>query len=81
MGSLGGNHSGGQGSLRLWHDHDAVVLEVNDAGRIHDPLVGGRRPALDSRGGRGVGLANQLSDLTQIRSTDVGTTVRVLTRR
>ena len=81
MGSLGGTTVVGRARYGCGTTTTPWVLEVNDAGRIHDPLVGGRRPALDSRGGRGVGLANQLSDLTQIRSTDVGTTVRVLTRR
>ena len=44
-------------------------------------LTGRLMPPLDSEGGRGVYLVNQLCDLVQLRSSDAGTTVRVLTWR
>ena len=72
-------HGGGRGTLRVWETDDALVCEVRDAGRIDDPLVGRRMPSLDAEGGRGLWLANQLSDLVQVRSNDDGTAVRVHT--
>lgn len=70
-------HGGGEGLLRVWREPDAVVCQVSDRGRILDPLVGRERPPAASTGGRGVWLANQLCDLVQIRSTELGTTVRL----
>ena len=57
----------------------ALVVEVRDAGRIADPLVGRQLPSWDAVGGRGLWLANQLCDLVQIRSSDTGTVVRIHT--
>lgn len=71
-------HGGGDGTLRLWREHDELVCEVRDAGLIDDPLIGRRRPRLDRPGGAGLWLSNQLCDLVQIRSTrESGTIVRV----
>lgn len=70
-------HGGGEGLLRVWREPDAVVCQVSDRGRILDPLVGRARPPATGTGGRGVWLANQLCDLVQIRSTELGTTVRL----
>lgn len=72
-------HGGGQGALRVWEEDGALVCEVRDAGRIADPLAGRRMPSLESEGGRGLWLVNQLSDLVQVRSGDDGTAVRVHT--
>ncbi|MEV6598831.1 sensor histidine kinase [Actinoplanes sp. NPDC051346] len=71
-------HGGGQGTIRLWCEGDAVVCEISDAGQLRGhPLLGRQRPTLDQAGGRGLWLANQLCDLVQIRSTPAGTTVRL----
>jgi anti-sigma regulatory factor (Ser/Thr protein kinase) len=72
-------HGGGRGWLRTWRDADALVYEVRDTGRIHDPLVGRRAPQPSDEGGRGVWMANQLCDLVQVRSGDDGTVVRTRT--
>ena len=72
-------HGGGRGVLRVWQEPDALVCEVHDAGRVEDPLVGRRTPTAQQEGGRGVWMANQLCDLVQLRSSESGTTVRVLT--
>jgi anti-sigma regulatory factor (Ser/Thr protein kinase) len=72
-------HGGGRGVLRLWQQGDAVACEFTDRGRITDPLAGRRTPSLSAEGGRGLWLANQLCDLVQIRSSDSGTVVRLLT--
>jgi anti-sigma regulatory factor (Ser/Thr protein kinase) len=74
-------HGGERGTLRLWADPGAVVCEVSDSGQIADPLVGRTVPAPSVPGGRGLWLANQLCDLVQIRSSAVGTMVRLHMRR
>src|SRR4051794_22026020 len=73
-------HAGGRGRLRVWTADQAFVCEISDAGRISDPLVGRVKPSVSPESGRGVWLANQVSDLVQLRSNERGTTVRVLTR-
>ena len=70
-------HGGGAGTLRLWREHGSLLAEVEDEGRIEDQLVGRLRPGITQEGGRGLWLTNQLCDLVQIRSGDVGTTVRL----
>lgn len=70
-------HGGGTGTLRLWRENGTVLTEVEDRGRIDDPLVGRRRPVITQEGGRGLWLANQLCDLVQIRSGEWGTVVRL----
>jgi anti-sigma regulatory factor (Ser/Thr protein kinase) len=73
-------HGGGSGVLRIWHEQDELVCEVSDAGRIADPLAGRRAPSLERTAGRGLWLANQLSDLVQLRSGPDGTVVRLHVR-
>lgn len=70
-------HGGGDGVLRLWHEDERVVIEIQDAGTVGDPLVGRRPPSPTAPGGRGVWLAHQLCDLVQLRSGPGGTTVRM----
>lgn len=70
-------HGGGSGTLRLWREDSRLLAEVEDRGRIEEPLVGRLRPNISQEGGRGLWLANQLCDLVQIRSGEGGTTVRL----
>lgn len=70
-------HGGGSGTLRLWSEGDHLLAEVEDRGRIDEPLVGRLRPTISQEGGRGLWLANQLCDLVQIRSRAGRTTVRL----
>jgi anti-sigma regulatory factor (Ser/Thr protein kinase) len=70
-------HGGGNGILRLWWEDSRLLAEVEDRGRIEEPLVGRLRPGVHQEGGRGLWLANQLCDLVQIRSGDGGTVVRL----
>jgi anti-sigma regulatory factor (Ser/Thr protein kinase) len=70
-------HGGGCGTLRLWVDDGSLLAEVEDAGRIDEPLVGRLRPGLAQEGGRGLWLANQLCELVQIRSGEGRTVVRL----
>lgn len=69
-------HGGGTGMLRTWRTDGALVCEVEDAGRIDDPLVGRVRPERPRAGGLGVWIVNQLCDLVQIRAVPGGTVVR-----
>jgi anti-sigma regulatory factor (Ser/Thr protein kinase) len=70
-------HGGGEGTVSIWSEHDAVVCEVYDRGRIEDPLAGRVAPSMNSLDGRGLWLANQLCELVQIRSFPDGGAVRV----
>lgn len=70
-------HGGGHGVLRLWRENGSLLAEVEDGGRIEEPLVGRLRPGIAQEGGRGLWLANQLCDLVQIRSGERGTKVRL----
>ncbi len=72
-------HGGGTGTLAMWLQPGAVVIEFSDSGHLGDPLTGRLTPPLDSTGGRGLYLVHQLCDLVQVRSSPQGTTVRVIT--
>lgn len=74
-------HGGGRGIVRLWADDGVIVADVRDRGRILDPLAGRVEPSLDVASGRGLWLANQLSDLVQIRVQPDGGAVRARLRR
>jgi anti-sigma regulatory factor (Ser/Thr protein kinase) len=73
------DHGGGYGMLRMWREPDRLVVEVSDAGRITDPLVGQVDPTVDQARGRGLWMAHQLCDLLQIRTTERGTVLRAVT--
>jgi anti-sigma regulatory factor (Ser/Thr protein kinase) len=80
VGELAANsvlHGGGGGTLRLWHEPDALVVEAEDLGHIEEPLAGRRRPTPTQEGGRGLWLVNQLCDLVQIRSNSGLTVIRL----
>jgi anti-sigma regulatory factor (Ser/Thr protein kinase) len=72
-------HGGGTGTVAMWLERGAAVVQFTDSGTVPDPLTGRLTPPLDSEGGRGLYLVNQLCDLVQVRSSDRGTTVRVIT--
>jgi anti-sigma regulatory factor (Ser/Thr protein kinase) len=72
-------HGGGRGVIRAWRDPAELVIELADAGRIHNMLVGREPAGRLAESGRGVWMANQLCDLVQVRSSDHGTTVRLHT--
>jgi anti-sigma regulatory factor (Ser/Thr protein kinase) len=70
-------HAKSAGTLKIWHDTDEIVCQIQDKGRITDPLAGRRRPAADSMGGHGLWLVNQVCDLVELRSDETGTTIRL----
>jgi anti-sigma regulatory factor (Ser/Thr protein kinase) len=70
-------HGGGKGELLTWVQPGALVCEITDRGRLGNPMVGRQAPSSEQGKGRGLWLANQISDLVQIRSTPQGTAARV----
>ncbi len=70
-------HGGGSGVARAWQADGELVCEVEDGGRIEDPLAGRRRPEPAQGSGRGLWIANQVADLLEIRSTRAGTHARL----
>lgn len=68
----------GGGTLGVWPDNGHMVCEVRDRGYIRDELVGRRRPDYKQERGRGIWLANQVSDLVQLRTGPSGTRVRIM---
>ena len=70
-------HGAATGTLYIWAELGYLVCEVRDAEHIVDPLVG-RNPGEPSQShGRGLMLANYLSDLVQQHTCPQGTTTRV----
>lgn len=70
-------HGGGTGAVTIWAESGRVSCEVRDVGVIDDPLSGRVRPSLDRPHGRGLWLANQLSELFQLHSSAQGTVIRI----
>jgi anti-sigma regulatory factor (Ser/Thr protein kinase) len=83
VGELAANsvrHGGGAGLVRTWTDADHFVCEVQDAGRLDDPLAG-RRPANGHQlSGRGLLVVNHLADLVRAHTRPDGTTIRTYFR-
>jgi anti-sigma regulatory factor (Ser/Thr protein kinase) len=69
-------HGGGRGTVRVWCQDGRVYCQVEDAGRLDDPLAGrlARRP--EDIGGRGLLVVNQVSELVRTHTAGTGTTVR-----
>ena len=72
-------HGGGSGTVAMWMQDGAAVVEFSDSGHVADPLTGRRTPTFEQVGGRGLYLVHQVCDLVQVRSSARGTTVRILT--
>ena len=60
-------YGGGSGTVAMWVEPGAVVVEFSDAGHILDPLTGRFTPSLEQEGGRGIYLVHQICDLVQVR--------------
>ena len=70
-------HTGGSGTLHVWHTPDEVLCQIDDMGRITDPLAGRLRPPPDAPRGHGLWLVNQICDLVELRSGWTGTSIRM----
>jgi anti-sigma regulatory factor (Ser/Thr protein kinase) len=73
-------HGGGAGTLRIWGEDGVLVCEVEDSGRIEEPMVGRQIPPADVPGGRGLWIVNQVCELVQIRSSEGRAVVRMHVR-
>jgi anti-sigma regulatory factor (Ser/Thr protein kinase) len=67
------------GLLEVWTADDHLVLQVQDGGRINDPLVGRRAPE-PPHVGHGLFVVHQLADLVRIHRDTSGTIVRAYFR-
>jgi anti-sigma regulatory factor (Ser/Thr protein kinase) len=71
-------HTSGAGTLGIWATTNEVICQVQDGGRIKDPLTGRLRPGpADLGGGRGLWVAHQVCDLVEIRTGGNGTQIRL----
>jgi anti-sigma regulatory factor (Ser/Thr protein kinase) len=70
-------HGRGSGVLRIWENAGFVICQLEDRGRIEEPMAGRLQPGVDGLGGRGLWLANQLCDLVQVRTFEDGNVVRL----
>ena len=71
-------HTSGAGTLGIWVTPNEVVCQVDDSGRIEDPLTGRLRPdPADLGGRRGLWVTNQLCDLVEMRTGRNGTQIRL----
>jgi anti-sigma regulatory factor (Ser/Thr protein kinase) len=69
-------HTGGGGTLHVWHSRGEMLCQVEDGGWITDPLAGRRRrPAVEP--GHGLWVVNQVCDLVEMRTGKDGTTIRL----
>ena len=70
-------HAGGAGVVRIWLGDGEVLCQIEDNGYIANPMAGSSRPAMDLPGGQGLWLVNQVCDLTEFRTSEYGTTIRL----
>lgn len=69
-------HAGGSGLLMIWTAEEQVVCQVQDGGRITDPLVG-RRPPAPPAVGHGLFTVHELCDLVRVHRRHDATLVRI----
>jgi anti-sigma regulatory factor (Ser/Thr protein kinase) len=69
-------HSGGHGLLSIWAADGQVACQIEDGGRISNPLVG-RHPPGAPEVGHGLYIVHQVCDLVRVHRRSSGTTVRI----
>ncbi|MEW9533519.1 anti-sigma factor RsbA family regulatory protein [Microbispora sp. NPDC049125] len=70
-------HTRGPGRLTVWTEHDVFVCQIDDTGRIRDPLAGLVPPPDTATHGRGLVVVHELADLVRLHRHASGTSVRV----
>jgi anti-sigma regulatory factor (Ser/Thr protein kinase) len=70
-------HTTGGGTLAIWTEPGHVVCQVEDQGKLADPLAGRIPPPPHHAGGRGLILTHQLCDLVRIHTGSRGTAIRL----
>jgi len=69
-------HGAGRGTVRVWARAGQVLCQVEDGGRLGDPLAG-RRPTTPGQiGGRGLLMVHQVADLVRVHTGPDGTAIR-----
>jgi anti-sigma regulatory factor (Ser/Thr protein kinase) len=64
--------------VRTWTEHGTFVCEIDDTGRgIGEPFAGYAIPEPTAQAGRGLAMARRLADVVEIRTTPIGTVVRL----
>lgn len=72
------DHGGERPVVRLWAELDDVVCDIRDhTARAAETFLGYRPPGQAARADDGLWLTRQVTDLTEVRSDDTGTTVRL----
>jgi hypothetical protein len=67
----------GPGRLHIWRESGSVVADIRGLAPVEDPLAGREWPPPAGGPGRGLWLANLLSDLVQVRSDPEEAVVRL----
>ena len=70
-------HAKSPGCLKIWYDAREIICQIEDEGRIPDPLAGHRKPDMEATGGHGLWIVHQVCDRVEIDSGEAGTTVRL----
>ncbi|WP_248962422.1 sensor histidine kinase [Sphaerisporangium perillae] len=70
-------YTGGPGTLTVWAEDGTLACQLDDSGRITDPLTGRIPPADGATRGRGILIANELADLVRIHHRPAGTSIRL----
>ncbi|MEU6426934.1 sensor histidine kinase [Microbispora sp. NPDC046973] len=72
-----GEYTDGAGTLTVWTEHGTLVCQIDDGGRIADPLAGRVPPPDHATHGRGLLVAHEFADLVRIHRHPRGTSIRV----
>lgn len=67
----------GRGVLSMWTEPGMLVCQIDDGGRLSDPMAGRIPPDRRSLRGRGLVLVQQMVDLLRIHSRPDGTSLRL----
>jgi anti-sigma regulatory factor (Ser/Thr protein kinase) len=73
-------HGGGEGTMRLWTEHDHLAADVHSPEPLPDPVAGRLQPDVTASSARGLPLINHLCDLVRWSGDDDGTRVRMWMR-
>ena len=74
-------HGTPEARLSLWTGSDGLVCEIDDGGRLRDPLPGLQAPHPAEARGRGVWIARQVCDSLHVWADERGTHVRMRATR
>lgn len=69
------------GVLSIWVAGGELICQVADTGHISDPLAGRHVPDLETDGGHGIWVVQQLCDLAELRTGPAGTVIRLHMRQ